>query len=600
MLCPSCGVDVGDKISYCPDCTAKKEAERRAQEQQAQGTSENLDDRSHGEQGSQAVDENVAGPEDERVAASDVAPAGFWVRLFAFEADALVLMLISYGFDKIGLPSSLIGTLLFFIYMICFTASAARGTPGKRLFGLYVLDDSFNRISSTQAVIRELGRIVSSALLLIGYLIVPFSDRKRALHDMMAGTYVVKEIAFPAALRLLMGVAVTFMFLAAGYITSPDVTLPRWQETEEVVQPAPSTAPATATLPSAELPALAESDTGYLKIGSSVVVFKGVIPLLDPIDEILHFGFYRQTIDDTDRKYIRSKNSLYAIPDKQPQMVLTFNFNRDAQICSLAELKHYSITIHRAGPLVFPGDSDSIEILRTERTWVGSNEITSFKCTLRDNDPISGIFNDNTTYDFPDSPLRVIWYLTANSNIVRTDQETALALEYERKRTAVEDLDYSKPGELRIGDSSVAFKTSVPIFYKQHSRIELAFYPMVLSPDEIAAIQKQLRPRAIAGKYPGALISLKFKEGTTTASRDAVESMTLYVYRDPMGKLQFPGQHDALSISRDHKLKLKHEILELRGNLAPGGDLTAAVEGQERLEPRRIPADWQLRYKGTL
>jgi len=66
-----------------------------------------------------------------------------------------------------------------------------QATPGKRLIGLRVTDLSGNRISFARASARYFAKFPSFFLLLTGYLIQPFTARKQALHDILAGTLVV-------------------------------------------------------------------------------------------------------------------------------------------------------------------------------------------------------------------------------------------------------------------------------------------------------------------------------------------------------------------------------------------------------------------------
>ena len=70
-------------------------------------------------------------------------------------------------------------------------ATSFQGTFGKKMLGLKVVNDSGGKISMGQSWIRYLGYIVSS-IFYVGYIMAAFTDRKRALHDMMADTYVVK------------------------------------------------------------------------------------------------------------------------------------------------------------------------------------------------------------------------------------------------------------------------------------------------------------------------------------------------------------------------------------------------------------------------
>jgi uncharacterized RDD family membrane protein YckC len=49
------------------------------------------------------------------------------------------------------------------------------------------------RISFGRATGRYFGKILSGMILMVGYLMAGFTDRKQALHDMLAGTLVVRR-----------------------------------------------------------------------------------------------------------------------------------------------------------------------------------------------------------------------------------------------------------------------------------------------------------------------------------------------------------------------------------------------------------------------
>jgi uncharacterized RDD family membrane protein YckC len=59
--------------------------------------------------------------------------------------------------------------------------------------GIKVTDLAGNRISFLRALGRYVAKIVSFAILLIGFLMVGWTEKKQGLHDMIAGTLVVKK-----------------------------------------------------------------------------------------------------------------------------------------------------------------------------------------------------------------------------------------------------------------------------------------------------------------------------------------------------------------------------------------------------------------------
>lgn len=82
--------------------------------------------------------------------------------------------------------------LMAALYSSAFESSQAQGTLGKMALGLQVVDRHGRPISFARALVRFFGKLLSLFILGIGFLIAPFSDRKLALHDVLAGTRVAK------------------------------------------------------------------------------------------------------------------------------------------------------------------------------------------------------------------------------------------------------------------------------------------------------------------------------------------------------------------------------------------------------------------------
>ena len=72
-------------------------------------------------------------------------------------------------------------------------SSVNQGTIGKMALNLKVTDLNGERISFGRATGRFFAKYISSITLLIGYIMAAFTERKQALHDMIAGTYVIKK-----------------------------------------------------------------------------------------------------------------------------------------------------------------------------------------------------------------------------------------------------------------------------------------------------------------------------------------------------------------------------------------------------------------------
>lgn len=158
--------------------------------------------------------------------------AGFWIRVVAYLVDGLILsipifiIVIIFGvivgiaggltkesFSPSGNPDSsqamgvamglgiVLMELVFFVFVLVISwlyfakleSGPMQATYGKRLLGLKVTNLSGERISFGQASGRFFCKILSKMIFYIGFIMAGFTERKQALHDMIAGTLVVRK-----------------------------------------------------------------------------------------------------------------------------------------------------------------------------------------------------------------------------------------------------------------------------------------------------------------------------------------------------------------------------------------------------------------------
>ena len=87
----------------------------------------------------------------------------------------------------------LIIPLVKFIYHIIMESSAKQATYGKSALNIKVCDMQGERLSIAHSTLRNLAKILSVATLFIGYLFSFFNRQQQCLHDMVAGTLVIKD-----------------------------------------------------------------------------------------------------------------------------------------------------------------------------------------------------------------------------------------------------------------------------------------------------------------------------------------------------------------------------------------------------------------------
>jgi len=175
---------------------------------------------------------------------------------------------------------------LVWLYFAFMHSSARQATLGKMAFGIKVTDIEGGRISFLRATGRYFATWVSSILLAIGFLMAGFTARKQGLHDLMAGTLVVRADAEPESVQaggttmplgagvlvvaVLLGPVPVVGLLAAIAIPAYQGYLSRSQLVESVLEARNArTAIETHYAQKRELPATL-SETGYRPSSSHV------------------------------------------------------------------------------------------------------------------------------------------------------------------------------------------------------------------------------------------------------------------------------------------------------------------------------------------
>ena len=101
----------------------------------------------------------------------------------------ITLPLTMLNLEDLG---SIVQLVIGIAYVVYFEAGEKQATIGKQAMGIKVTNLDGERISQGQAIGRYLGKILSTIILFIGFLMMLFTERKQTLHDMMASCLVVK------------------------------------------------------------------------------------------------------------------------------------------------------------------------------------------------------------------------------------------------------------------------------------------------------------------------------------------------------------------------------------------------------------------------
>ena len=103
------------------------------------------------------------------------------------------VLFASLGTWDVWAAALIVGGVFDWAYFATFESSVLRGSPGKRLLGMTVVDLAGERLTFAHASGRYLAKSASAGLLLAGVLMIASSPRRQGLHDRMAGTLVLRH-----------------------------------------------------------------------------------------------------------------------------------------------------------------------------------------------------------------------------------------------------------------------------------------------------------------------------------------------------------------------------------------------------------------------
>lgn len=85
-----------------------------------------------------------------------------------------------------------VGIAVNWLYEALMTSSSRQATLGKMALHLKVTDKDGQRLSFLHATGRHFAKWINNVTMYVGYIIAGLTERKQGLHDMIAGTYVIK------------------------------------------------------------------------------------------------------------------------------------------------------------------------------------------------------------------------------------------------------------------------------------------------------------------------------------------------------------------------------------------------------------------------
>jgi uncharacterized RDD family membrane protein YckC len=131
--------------------------------------------------------------------------AGFWIRFFAKVIDGVILQVVNFVIRLIFIGIAAdpqkqlamiwitfgVSMLIAACYSIFFVGKFG-ATPGKMALRLQIVTATGGKVNYARATARYFSEFLSSITLMIGYIMAGFDDQKRALHDRICDTRVIR------------------------------------------------------------------------------------------------------------------------------------------------------------------------------------------------------------------------------------------------------------------------------------------------------------------------------------------------------------------------------------------------------------------------
>jgi uncharacterized RDD family membrane protein YckC len=209
LTCEHCGTEIPDGASFCARCGSPVSVAQIGPVYVPSAS---------------PPAEEIPGPQ--RVAPPQAPPryAGFWLRAVASLIDRVILsflfvlmasfrpalfLILPDPSTQLRPPATLqefllsvprptpagflVLLLLMWIYYAGFEASSWQATPGKKVLRLYVADLLGRPITFARATFHNIGRTISEMTFWVGYVPIGFTDKKQALHDIIARCVVLRR-----------------------------------------------------------------------------------------------------------------------------------------------------------------------------------------------------------------------------------------------------------------------------------------------------------------------------------------------------------------------------------------------------------------------
>jgi uncharacterized RDD family membrane protein YckC len=548
--------------------------------------------------------------------------AGFWLRFFAFLIDLSfiqivekVLQLICGFWISSLLHSSsansgdivwdiVLSVLAYclsifltgIVYFVGFEMSPFFATPGKFIMGLYVASDTLKNPTPIKILIRNIGRIFCYLTLGLGYCMAGLTSSKQGLHDMIAGTFVIRNSESPeqqrmfgAVFALLLFVAVSLLFPSEQTQTKVAVEPPLTISEPEVEQPEK---PIVEPLPNPdEVIAFPSDNPGYLQTQLGKTDFTDVHSRSELVEmksgppgsmfseklRKLTFAFFTKKLSKNDHETLKKVSEFYVEPKKKIGQ---------AAIVSLEVLLPAYLEICPANRIT--SSTIQFDPLALPQLVTSPGEV------LRQNFDAPQLFVNNQFFSDCSSGMEdggtveLAFQTTIQPSLNVPPVLTNIRIRDSFRARFVSHVNQYGGGQDAFG-----------IFEKSKKKLTLGIFSQALSP---ADKKKMYRTGSVQSgqQKPTAVVIFHAPNAGPRIMRDQVTRYQITLFRQSSGPLNFPEGRKKVSAAFQGNSEAMPALLT--GLLKTGERVTGKVNGWKNIETKKgqYRLHWTIPFNALL
>lgn len=593
MLCPSCGNNVGEEIRLCDDCEAKAAAANPVDSSQVAEGEEGEAQYVEAEEYDGSAEELA--PESEYPEFSDHAGyAGFWLRTSALLVDLALIGFIETVFNLLLLKpllgsgfSALIegsfndssagsaeGVAIFlasfvslliiglafatsvgWLYYVLFETSRFQATPGKLLLNLRVLREDGAQLSFGRATARYFSKILSTAILGLGFILAGLTSKKQALHDSLASSLVVRSQVVPIWKGFAFaGVGIVLLFLNnlfAGFVDSVG----------------------SSTAPDKSVSETGAGSSIFIPVTQGNLFFDEFsVPLLssytiyDPLDGVLELAFFSTPLTSEDRKALSKISSFSGSPLLIPDFVLRAKVDREATVCSPSSVQPVQVIINKKPQ----GARVSAEFELSS----SSDTEADIRCQLLDGKPLKATLSGKDTKETRDGTIEISWQLATQSRLVVPDN--------------------LRPVRFSTADA----QAQVALWNPLENNLLVGFFATELSNEDRNLIRQSKSIDAIESNRPPVVLAFDLREDPEQFRAESLIKYGISFLRGSDSSVRFPGPEDEVSFYYVPTVQTTDQLRNLSGYIREGEHISGSLihEVQKVIGGIPIKFSWALDF----